>query len=170
MTDPARPLEVARADLLRRTHEADERGDWQERNVLAHLATVADMVCRIADHPDSTHYRAEKAGPLLDAAVRLQGECLNAHLLGADEHAVGRLERATEVLAQVADAVQPAMWAIACADNGVELDADDICQLRLASSAFAAWADGLAATTRRGPDLGPAGGRQPDERARRLRL
>lgn len=169
MTDPARPLEVARADLLRRTHEADERGDWQERNVLAHLATVADMVCRIADHPDSTHYRAEKAGPLLDAAVRLQGECLNAHLLGADEHAAGRLEQATEVLAQVADAVQPAMWAIACADNGVELGADDIRQLRLAATAFTTWADGVSLPRRSDPDLGPADGR-PDECARRLRL
>ena len=167
MTDATRPLEVARADLLRRTHEAADRGDWQEHAVLTHLATVADMVCRIADHPDSTHYRAEKAGPLLDAAVRVQGECLTAHLLGADEHAAGRLERATEVLAQVADAVLPAMWAIAGAEHGVELDADDIRQLRLAAAAFATWADGVASPMRSGPGLED---RRPDERARRLRM
>lgn len=153
MSNDATALEVARSDVARRALAAEEDGDWTERAVLAHLATVADMVCRIGDHPDSAHYRAEKAGPLLDAAIDLQWQCLNAYVGEGDEKVGGDLEHANDALHRVATAVRTAMWALARTRHGAALDEDDARQLRAAASGFTAWADGVAAQARPEPAL-----------------
>lgn len=139
MSDPTRPLDVARADLARRAQEANARDEYQERAVLAHLADVADMVCRIGDHPDSAHYRASKAGPLLDAAINVQRECFKAYAGDADTVATEQMERAHDVLGQVADAVRSVMWSFA-ARGGEGLDRDGAGELRRAASCWSSWA------------------------------
>lgn len=153
MSDDRTALEVARSDVARRAAAAEEDGDWSERAVLVHLATVADMACRIGDHPDSAHYRAEKAGPLLDAAIDLQSECLNAYVGEGDEKVGGDLEQANDALRRVATAVRNAMWALAGTRHGAALDDSDARQLRAAASGFTAWAEGVAARARPEPAL-----------------
>lgn len=153
MSDDGTALEVARSDVAGRALAAEEDGDWTERAVLVQLASVADMVCRIGDQPHSAHYRAEKAGPLLDAAIDLQWECLNAYVGEASEEVGGELEQANEALRQVATAVRSAMWALAGASHGASWDDDDARQLRRAASGFAAWANGLAARAQPEPEL-----------------
>ncbi|MGH9165467.1 MAG: hypothetical protein ACRDZW_08160, partial [Acidimicrobiales bacterium] len=99
MTDPNRPLDVARADLAQRTFDAEKLEQWQERSVLGNLADVADMVCRIGDHPHSAHYRADKAGRLVGAALDVQWECLNAYAgESADGAIVEELDRANDII------------------------------------------------------------------------
>jgi len=145
MSDDPTALELARADVAGRALVAEEDGDWAEQAVLGHLASVADMVCRIGDHPDSAHYRAEKAGPLLDAAIDLQWACLDAYVGEGDEEVGSDLRQANDALRRVATAVRDAMWALAATRHGAVLDADDAYQLRAAARGFAAWANALAA-------------------------
>lgn len=142
MSDPTRPLEVARRELARRALAADERGDWQETAILFHLTTVADMMCRIGDHGDSAHYRADKVANLVDAALALEAECLNAYLGDGCDETAADLERASRVLRGVAEAVRGAMWSFARADSGAALDRDDVRDLRRALAAFATWTNG----------------------------
>lgn len=145
MTDPNRPLDVARADLAQRTLDAETMEQWQERSVLSNLADVADMVCRIGDHPHSAHYRADKAGRLVGAALDVQWECLNAYAAEtADDEIVAELERANDILQEVAAGVRAVMWAITRSDRDVGLYVSDISGLRRVASAFARWAGRVA--------------------------
>jgi hypothetical protein len=151
MTDFARPLDVARRDLAERVQVADEAGDWQERAVLVHLATVADMVCRIGDHTHSAHYRADKSGVLVDAALRVQFECLNAYLvagqIGDEEEPAGRVEAANDVLEAVASVVRMVMWAQARAGHGgAEIYASDARRIRRAKQEFDRWAEAICSS------------------------
>lgn len=75
----ASALAAAHHDLLRRCHLAERAGDWQEGVILSALADVADYLKRIGDNPGSSHYRAEKAGALLTAAIRLHRDALLAY-------------------------------------------------------------------------------------------
>jgi hypothetical protein len=75
----ASTLAAAHEDLLRRCHAAERSGDWKEGVILSALVDIADYVKRIGDNPDSSHYRAEKVGALLTAAIRLQRDTLLAH-------------------------------------------------------------------------------------------
>ncbi|HET7487956.1 MAG TPA: hypothetical protein VFJ85_08510 [Acidimicrobiales bacterium] len=136
MTSPeASTLDAARRDLARRAQEADRRG--QEASLLRCLESVADMVCRIGDHPDSAHYRASKAGSLLEAAIRLHGECVAAY---ADPAITPELERATEQLERVADVVGAAMWSRVAAAQGVEHDsATGATPMMRLTRAFSSW-------------------------------
>lgn len=166
MTHPIRPLDLARGDLARRANLADEAGHAQEWAVLAHLASIADMVCRIGDHPDSAHYRAEKSGPLLRSAAYLQLECLRAYLGDADDDADAELERATDALEKVHAAVGRAMWATAGARRGATLDEADLRAVRDAAKAFTDWSCAVVERARTarantGVDLPAAGNGSP---------
>lgn len=144
MTVPYTALELARRDVARRALAAEDAGEWRERAVLGRLAVVVDMACRIGDHADSAHYRAEKAGTLVEAALRVELECLNAYLGdGCDETAedVAQACRAVEV---VAEAVRTAMWGWAAADSAAVLDDDSVRDLRRAAGAFSRWANRVA--------------------------
>lgn len=164
MSHPTTPLDLARSDLARRASLADEAGDANEWALLEHLASIADMVCRIGDHPESAHYRAEKSGPLLRSAAYLQLECLRAYLGDADDDAAAELEQATDALEKVHDAVTRAMWASAGARRGATFEDDDARAVKSAVKAFTDWAGMVverARTTR--PDAGvslPASGRR----------
>lgn len=100
-------LAAAYDDLLQRCHAAERSGDWQEGLILGALVDVADQVKRIGDNPASGHYRAEKAGVLLTAAIRLHRTTMLAY--GGwpeddpNEHAV---LTAARLLEDVADQVQ----------------------------------------------------------------
>ena len=144
MSDPDRPLDLARADLERRLHAADGRNDGPEAAVLRPLAEIADMVCRIGDQPYSAHYRAEKAGPLMASAVKLQVTCLANYAGSADERARAALDEAGEVLGDVGRAVRDAMWAIAGPGRVTAFEADDARRLRAVAAGFSAWAERTA--------------------------
>ncbi len=159
-----RPLDLARADLARRASLADKAGDAKECALLEHLASIADMVCRIGDHPDSAHYRADKSGPLLRSAAHLQLECLRSYLGGADDDAQAELDEATDVLEKVQAAVRRAMWVIAGAHRGANLEDDDLRALTSAAKAFTTWASAVvdrAGTTRLGTAVSPPAARTP---------
>ena len=72
-------LAAAHDDLLRRCHAAERSGHWQEAVILSALVDIADHVKRIGDNHDSAHYRAEKAGVLLTAAIRLHCNTMLAY-------------------------------------------------------------------------------------------
>ncbi len=140
-------LDQARTDLAQRAQAADEAGDWRERNLLAPLAGVADMVCRIGDHTHSAHYRADKAGALVESALRVEQRALSAYGgvdVDDDDH---RIDAAAEVLATVARAVRSYTWAVARFENGGDLFCEsDANELRSALFAFRRWVDGVVAT------------------------
>ncbi|HET7486661.1 MAG TPA: hypothetical protein VFJ85_01945 [Acidimicrobiales bacterium] len=149
-------LEAARAEVARRALDAEEAGRFDDRAVLGHLAVVADMVCRIGDHqPVSAHYRAEKAGPLLDAAVRLEAECLAAYAGNTDPAVADQLDAAAEVLGKVVGAARQTMWGLAGARYGLAPDAADAAELRRAAKGLEAWADQVAAAARSARPLLP---------------
>lgn len=109
-------LEHAYDELRRRTQQADTAGDWQERCILEPLASVADHVKRIGDHRDSAHYRADKSGPLVTAALRVQREALAAYVAGQwgdDSPAADAIEATADALDDAAAAVLKALWLIA---------------------------------------------------------
>lgn len=109
-------LFVAYAELCRRAQQADEAGDVCERLILEPLASVADYVKRIGDHGGSAHYRADKAGDLVYSAVRVQREAVLVYAWserGEDEAGDAELAWAAKALAEVAAAVERALWATA---------------------------------------------------------
>lgn len=121
---PRRPssasaLAEAHNELLARCHAAERAGDWCEAATLSALVDVADYLKRIGDNPDSAHYRAEKAGALLDAAIRVQRTAMLSYggwpEDDANEHAV---VAASRLLERTADHVGQAMWHAMCAARG----------------------------------------------------
>jgi hypothetical protein len=150
-------LEAAHADLEARVAAADRSGDWQERSVLEPLASVADHLQRIADHGDSAHYRADKSGPLVTGAVRVQKEvfCAYGGWPHGDSAPARRMAEATEVLGQVVDAVRIVLWQAAqAARDGAApvIYTYQTGDIRKAARAVARWADGVAATAVPDPD------------------
>lgn len=151
------PLEAAYMDLRARTAVADAAGDWQERQVLAPLADVADHVKRVGDHRDSSHYRADKAGVLVDAALRVQRETMLAYAgWPDDDHPVTRaIEDATKVLSSVVEAVRRAMWSAGAGDSyGLDgaLYRSDAEAVTAAGREFSRWAQALAANAVADPE------------------
>ena len=140
-------LDAARQDLALRRDAADRAEHWQERNILAELADVADMVCRIGDHTHSSHYRAEKSGPLVVSAIRVERECLRAYELAAGDPAGAgcddSIDQAAEVLEYVARAVRRAMWVAARSET--PLYASDARDIAGAVAALEWWAQKVCA-------------------------
>jgi hypothetical protein len=99
-------------ELLVRRRAADDAGAWHEAAVLGDLADIADYVARIGDVADSAHYRADKAGPLLDAAIRLQEDVfLAVAAWPAEDTPLARaVAEATMALDDAATAVRRALW------------------------------------------------------------
>jgi hypothetical protein len=107
----ASALAAAHDDLLRRCHAAERSGSWQEGTILSALVDVADHLKRIDDTPDSAHYRADKAGALLTAAIRLHRDALLAY--GGwpeDDPNEDAVLTATKLLEDVTEHVRKAMW------------------------------------------------------------
>jgi hypothetical protein len=98
-------------DLLRRCHTAERLGDWQEGAILNALVDVADYVKRIGDNPESSHYRAEKAGALLVAAIRLHRDALLSYGGWPEDDATERaVLTGSRLLEDVAEHVGQTMW------------------------------------------------------------
>lgn len=114
------PLAAAYEDLLVRCQICDDAEDWHERSILEHLADVADYVKRVGDHPDSSHYRAEKSGPLIDAAIRVQRQAMLAYAAWPDyDHETHEaIHGATQVLLEAAVAVRMFQWVAAATYRG----------------------------------------------------
>lgn len=153
-------LSDAHSELVERCRLADAIDDWRERTLLAPLIDVADYVKRIGDHPDSAHYRAEKAGALLQAAIRLHCQALMAYAGwpegGADDGpACATIDMAHELLENLAVAVEAVGWSTARAANEDQSSArpyrSDVDQLRQAAKAALAWTDALPASARQDP-------------------
>jgi hypothetical protein len=107
----ASALAAAHDDLLRRCHAAERSGDRQEGAILGALVDVADYVKRIGDNPDSAHYRAEKAGALLTAAIRLHRDALLAYGGWPEDDAnEDAVLTAAKLLEDVAEHVRQTMW------------------------------------------------------------
>jgi hypothetical protein len=107
----ATALTAAHDDLLRRCHAAERSGDWQEAVILTALVDVADHVKRIGDNPASAHYRAEKAGALLTAAIRLHRDALLAFGGWPDNDASEQaMDAASRLLDGAARHAQQTMW------------------------------------------------------------
>jgi hypothetical protein len=135
-------LADAYEDLCRRVQRADRAGDWRERSILEPLADVADYVKRIGDHRDSAHYRADKAGPLVWWAIRVQREAHEAYAPGDDAtaEAIGRASRA---LSDAADAVNKALWLISRNGGQAAVPTDRLAGAAeaLSQTVDAAWAE-----------------------------
>ena len=91
-----------------------ERAEAADRNVIAALASVADYVRRIGDH-DSRHYRAEKAGDLVEAALRVERQAVVLYGGGEElgDEWVNLIYDLHQVLEAVVGQVSGAMWAAA---------------------------------------------------------
>jgi hypothetical protein len=141
-------LEAAFKDLLERSAAADRAGDSQERSVLSPLAGVADHVMRVADHPDSSHYRADKSGELVRSALRVQEEVFWAHAGQPDDNSpAGQvIDDACRALNGVLDAVRVVLWRATVAGRAgrpVELSSTSASELRAAAQVLVRWAGSL---------------------------
>jgi hypothetical protein len=100
-------LTLARNELRNRA-AAVEGSNPREAHLLEQLDPVLDYVGRIVGHPES-HYRADKAGSLLLAAVTVYGDCFARQSLGSDKSdAVGAAVRQLHALVAKLDGL---LWA-----------------------------------------------------------
>jgi hypothetical protein len=144
-------LGAAQDELDRRARIA-ERADADDRNVMAALASVADYVRRIGDH-DSRHYRAEKAGDLVEAALRVERQAVVLYGGGeelADEW-VNLIYDLHQVLEAVVGQVSGAMWAAARLHYPYTWQADE---LRRATRRLTDLANLLCERALTDPDMG----------------
>jgi hypothetical protein len=150
-------LRDALEDLGARRRAAERAEDWHEVAVLAHLVDIADYTARIGDVTDSAHYRAEKAGPLLDAAIRIQEDVfLAAAAWPAEDTPLDRaVVEATKVLGDVAGEVRQVLW------DSVQNERDGDGPVAYRSTArslidavgeLSRWADAIAASAVPDPD------------------
>lgn len=155
MANVASPLADAYAELKERYRQADGDGDWQERVLLGHLVEVADYVARIGDNTHSAHYRADKAGPLLQSAIQLQEQALVGYAGWPEDEAVmRRIEEPLDLLAALATPVVGAAWLAARGAQGggdATLYRSQVSELLSAVHQMAAWAEKLAATAEPDP-------------------
>jgi hypothetical protein len=129
------PLDAAREHLSRRLVSLDHSQTWRERAIISPLFDVADMVCRVGDHPDSLHYRADKSGDMVSAALRVRGVAFEQYA-GIDswpeEHAahLTSLHQLNELAEQLNRALELVLWDLADVIRGgagvTEPDADAI--------------------------------------------
>lgn len=104
-------LDAARIDLASRLQLAYDHDDYVEAALLSPLAGVADMVCRIGDHRQSAHYRADKSGDLVLDALRTRDEAMIGHAHTSE--AGDAIHEATELVLKLERAMESALWTIA---------------------------------------------------------
>ena len=143
MANSPSPLTDAYNELRRRYRNADSAGDWQERSVVGQLVEIADYVARIGDNAHSAHYRADKAGPLLQSAIRLQAQTLLGYAGWPEGDAAVAVERPLDLLGEVTTAVVAMSWLAA---RGAELYRSDADALNSAVHELVRWAEALTAT------------------------
>ncbi|MGH9209870.1 MAG: hypothetical protein ACRD2C_04220 [Acidimicrobiales bacterium] len=137
-------LEAAYMDLRQRSAAADRAGNWREARILEALCGVADYVKRVGDHPDSAHYRADKAGDLAQSAVWVLRQSFMAYAgWPVDTDQYRAIAAASDTLETVARAVEVALWRIA--PGGGALWQSDADQITEAARAVSRWAERIAA-------------------------
>lgn len=130
-------LDDARTHLAGRAMAAD----GNEAYILAPLADVADMVCRIGD-TEGSHYRAGKATEMVDAALRVLREVLITRAVDVGNVEADESVQALDAdLRQVVDAVVPVMWATA---EGRDVDRGQAAALTAAAKALTTLAGSVA--------------------------
>lgn len=136
-------LARAHAELLRRYHEADGGEDWRERSILGPLVDVADSVRRVGDNPEA-HYRADKAGDLLNAALCLQQQTLLAYAAWPEGEAADAICEPYDLIRAVVAGVASATWATASGSGRTRLTSKDSSDLTAAVRQLERWVSGVA--------------------------
>jgi hypothetical protein len=146
------PLAGARTYLRMLYRIADDAGDWQERKLLGPLHDVADMVCRIGENTASDHYRADKAGPLVTAALKVRCAALERYAgVEEDDQDLAKVLRLEEALD---DGISRVMWVLArrkCGGSG-DLWRSDVDDLRFALRGLSGWVEKIAGTAVADPE------------------
>ena len=157
MTGCYQPLEAARTYLRVLCRMADDAGDWQERRLLGPLHDVADMVCRIGEYGDSDRYRADKAGTLVGAALKLRSVALERYA-GTDENDQ-EFSKVLGLQEGLDNAISRVMWVLAGwkRNNGGELWRSDAEDLRLALRRLSDWAETITELALPDPDASKTG-------------
>ena len=94
--------------------------DWERAQFIGALATIADHTRRVMLDTASPHYRADKAGPIVYAALKVQRSTIFAYA-GLPEVVSGpasNLERTTSQLAEIAETFRSLMWDLARREGG----------------------------------------------------
>jgi hypothetical protein len=104
-------LGKAQDELRQRAWLADERQP-DEAALWWALVGVADYLRRIADHGVTSHYRAEKAGDLVNDALRVKSEALTLYAHGGDDWS-DLLVDLHHGVAQLVAAIDVGAWAAA---------------------------------------------------------
>lgn len=141
------PYEEVEAELADRARAAFASGDGGEGVLFEKLGSVADYLRRVALPDASPHYRAEKSGALLDAAIRLHVRAQEAYARWPEDDD-GVYRAALLRLEDVTEAVCTVMWATGRAARGEDrgVERRDAAEVQQAAQRLRAWATELAAT------------------------
>ena len=148
-------LNEAYEALLREYHAADQAGSWRDRNVLAGLVDVLDMVKRIATVPGS-HYRTSKVPELLQGALWVRREVFNnfADYVGTDIAADDMGTTVIDDVSRMAEAVEvevtSALWSRAWGEPLYASRAEALCE---AVAALWSWAQAERAAAPVDPEV-----------------
>lgn len=109
------PLDAAREHLRSLCSAANQTDNWLLARWLDPLHDVADMVCRVGDHGQtSPHYQADKGSDMVVAAVQVRREAFYRYggyfdLPDSAPDPVGDL---TDLTVAVERAAESVMWAV----------------------------------------------------------
>lgn len=108
------PLDAAREHLRQAAGAADNTEDWPRAALLSPLHDVADMVCRVGDHFDSSHYQADKAGSMVIAALRVRQAAFRRHdgFWAQPDEAPDPIGDLTAAVLEVERGLEATMWEI----------------------------------------------------------
>lgn len=122
----ATPLGRAHQALLDELPALDAAGapEWR---LIYDMADVLDYARRIVDHRDSTHYHAEKSGPLVGSALRVQRAALERHAVDPDGAGGDQIDRVHRHAVDLTEALTGVMWAGA---HSRPLYTDEVVELR----------------------------------------
>ena len=139
------PLTAARTYVRVLCRMADDAGDWKEHRLLESLHDVLDMVCHIVDHPDNPDHQAERAGPLVTAALDVRRAALQ-NVAGPAEDQHDDLSKAHTLEKNLDTEMNRVMRAIARRHDGTQLWCSDIVNLLGALRHLVEWVEKISAT------------------------
>lgn len=125
---------------------ASAEHDWDRAQFLGALANIADHTRRVMLDTASPHYRADKAGPIVASALKVQRATMFAYA-GVPEVVSGpasNLERTTSHLAEIAETFRSVMWSLSRSVSGSSpVFASTHAEARQALANAIAWIDTL---------------------------
>lgn len=134
-------LRAAQDELERRARDAGggEPFERVEAQLLAALVDVVDHARRVALPTGSRRYRADKAGPLVDAALMVEAASFSS--LAGSERVADIADDGARALVALHRGVRSLLWPQV---QGEALDPDSVVELRDALTAFTVWVDSQA--------------------------